>query len=133
MAEEFLSFDAFLERLREQARNTRDQGTQFELAMAALLPMLPEYEFDAAWLWQDWPQRREITDLNAQDIGIDIVARLRGSGEFWAIQCKFYDSGSTISNGDLGTFFTASGRYGFSGRLIITTTDKWTSTAESMI
>ena len=129
MPEDWLGFDQFLAHLREQSRNTRDQGTQFEVAMAALLPHLPDHQFEDAWLWKDWPQRQAVTGLNAQDIGIDIVARVRDSNEYWAVQCKFYDPDSTVTHGDLGTFFTASGREGFSGRLIITTTDRWTSHA----
>ena len=133
MTEPHMSFEDFLVQLRDEARSTTDQGTKFELAMAALLPHLPEYQFDAAWLWKDWPQRREVTDRNAQDVGVDIVARLRDTGEYWAIQCKFYDPSSSINLKELGTFFTASGIEGFSGRLIITTTDKWTGHAESML
>ena len=133
MASEQLNFEEFLTRLRNQARNTTEQGTQFEIAMTKLLPQLPEFNFENAWLWKDWPERQQITGLNAQDIGIDIVARVRDRKEYHAIQCKFYDPDSTISHTDLGTFYTSSGREGFSGRLIITTTDNWTSTAEEMM
>ncbi len=133
MTEPHTSFEDFLDQLRDEAKNTTDQGTKFESAMAALLPQFPDYDFDDAWLWRDWPQRKEVTRRNAQDVGIDIVARVRDSGEYWAIQCKFYDPDSTIAHSDLGTFFTASGIEGFSGRLIITTTDKWTGHAESML
>ena len=107
LSEEFISFDNFLAQLKEQSWHLRDQGQQFELAMVALLPMLAEFEIEDAWLWRDWPQRQEITGLDGRDIGIDIVARLRDRNEFWAVQCKFYDPDSTISHGDLGTFFTA--------------------------
>ena len=133
MPERILSFDEFLVKLRDSATSNRDQGTKFEIAMAALLPELKDFEFDKAWLWADWPQRENITGLNAQDVGIDIVARIRDSNEYWAVQCKFYDPDSTISQADLGTFFTVSGQEGFSGRLIITTTDNWTSNAEGRL
>ena len=133
MPEEHLSFDEFLDQLRKASQNTSHQGLQFELAMVALLPHLPEYEFEKAWLWKKWLEREAVTGLNAQDIGIDIVVRLRDREEYWAVQCKFYDPKSTITHQDLGTFYTASGREGFSGRLIITTTDNWTDHAENML
>jgi predicted helicase len=133
MPEKHLPFDDFLNHLREAAKNTRDQGDKFEVAMVAVLPQLRDWQFAEAWLWKDWPQREAMTGLDARDIGIDIVARLQDSDEYWAVQCKFYDPASTIAHGDLGTFFTASGRTGFSGRLIITTTDNWTGHADSML
>ena len=125
-----LTFDEFLENLRASANNTVEQGTKFETAMAALLPQHPEFQFEDAWRWADWPEREKLTGLTAQDTGIDIVARIRDSDEYWAIQCKFYSPESTISHSDLGTFYTASGTHPFTGRLIITTTDNWSSTAE---
>ena len=133
MPEEHLSFDEFLDQLRKASQNTSHQGLQFELAMVALLPHLPEYQFEEAWLWKDWPQCNAVTGLDAKDIGIDIVVRLRDREEYWAVQCKFYDPESTITHQDLGTFYTASGRKEFSGRLIITTTDNWTDHAENML
>ena len=61
-----LTFDEFLEQLRESANNPVEQGTKFELAMAALLPQLPDYQFEEAWRWCDWPDRERLTGLNAQ-------------------------------------------------------------------
>jgi len=133
MSDEDLSLEEFLTFMRKKSTSKSHQGRQFEEAMAALLPQLQDYEFENAWLWHDWPQRDSVTGMNAQDVGIDIVVQLRDQNEFWAVQCKFYDASSTITHSDLGTFFTASGRVGFSGRLIITTTDKWTVHAENML
>ena len=130
MPADTLTFHEFLRQLRQSANNTVEQGAKFELAMAALLPQLPDYQFEEAWRWRDWPDRERLTGLNAQDNGIDIVARLRDSNHYWAIQCKFYAPDSTISATELGTFYAESGKQPFTGRLIITTTDKWTSTAE---
>ena len=133
MPEEQLSFDEFLALLRENAQNTTHQGRQFEIAMVALLPQLKEFQIAEAWLWRDWPQRETTTGLSAKDIGIDIVARIRDSDEFWAVQCKFYNPGSQITQRELGTFYAASGHDGFSGRLIITTTDNWSQEAEDRL
>ncbi|WP_257626283.1 restriction endonuclease [Janthinobacterium sp. NKUCC06_STL] len=44
------------------------------------------------------------------DVGIDLVARKRGTGDYWAIQCKFYDPDHALQKGDIDSFFTASGK-----------------------
>ena len=133
MPEKHLSFDQFLDQIRKHAKTPTDKGSQFEKAMVALLPQLVDFEFEEAWLWKKWLQREAVTGLDAKDIGIDVVARIRDKDEYWAIQCKCYGPEGIITHQDLGTFYTVSGREGFSGRLIITTTDKWTSNAEDML
>lgn len=133
MPEDYINFDAFLDMLRSKADNPTEQGRKFEEAMVTLLPNLPDYNFDAAWRWKEWPSREEVTGHNAQDIGIDIVARTRDTHEYWAVQCKFYDPKNDISLKDLGTFYAVSGHEGFAGRLIISTTDKWSKHAETAI
>lgn len=39
------------------------------------------------WLWEEWPDRR------STDVGIDLVTRERGTGDYWAIQCKIFNPG----------------------------------------
>lgn len=131
----YITFEEFLQRLRALDNTSlTDKGRKFEQAIAALLPQIcNEPRFDKAWLWQDWPDREEITDLSAQDIGIDVVARRQDTQEYWAVQCKFYDTHTQVTQGDLGTFYALSGRKGFSGRLIISTTDNWTKNAGKMV
>lgn len=77
-------------------------------------------EYDAVWRWIDWPDRGGKTDT-----GIDLVARVRETGEFAAIQCKFYEPTHTLAKGDIDSFFTASGKAPFTRRIIISTTNKW--------
>ena len=70
-----------------------------------------------------------------------MVARERGSGDYWAIQCKFYDPTHTLQKADIDSFFTASGKCfetaegerSFSQRLIVATTDKWSKHAEQAL
>lgn len=65
--------------------------------------------FSDVWLWKDWPER-EAMGYKAPDTGIDLVAKLREEEGYCAIQCKFYDT--PIPLGDLGNFFTLSGKGG---------------------
>lgn len=96
-----------LNEFRQNALNTRDQGDKFERLILYYLKTDPQYssQFSDAWLWQDWPLRD-----NQPDTGIDLVAQEKHTGEYWAIQCKFYDPGSYLSKGDIDSFFTASGK-----------------------
>ncbi len=87
------------------------------------------------WLWSEWPDR------SGADVGIDLVARERGTGDYWAIQCKFYDPANSIQKNDIDSFFTASGKHfptkdgesGFRHRIIVSTTDKWSKHAEDAL
>jgi predicted helicase len=111
-----------LEFFREEARNNRDLGDKFERLIAAYLTKDPYYatHFSDVWLWMEWPGRN-----NMGDIGIDLVAQERATGDFTAIQCKFLDPDSYLQKENIDSFFTASGKKPFTQRMIICTTDKW--------
>ena len=91
--------------------------------------------FEEVWLWSEFPY------ANTHDIGIDLVAKVRDKDEFYAIQCKFYDVNNSVSKDDVDTFISASGKafyidgveHRYSGRIIVSTTDKWSSNAEETI
>lgn len=113
-----------------QAPSNAERGRLFEELMVQyfeLDPMLSQ-QYDAVWQWNDWPGRD-----GAPDTGIDLVAREAGSGEYTAIQCKFYEPAHTLAKADIDSFFTASGKNPFSNRVIISTTDKWSSHAEAAL
>jgi predicted helicase len=86
-------------------------------------------QFSRVWLWADWPGAA----ANKQDTGIDLVAQDRETGGFCAIQCKFYEPDHTVSKADIDSFFTASGKGGFTRRMIISTTEKWGPHAEEAL
>lgn len=112
------------------APSTSERGTKFEQLMVRyfeLDPMLSQ-QYDAVWRWIDWPGRHGKTDT-----GIDLVARSRDTGQYTAIQCKFYEPAHTLSKGDIDSFFTASGKTGFTNRVIISTTDRWGKNAEDAL
>ena len=113
-----------------QAPTNSERGTKFEQLMVRyfeLDPMLSQ-QYDKVWRWTDWPGRD-----GKPDTGIDLVARERDSGEFTAIQCKFYEPDHYLQKGDLDSFFTASGKAPFTNRVIISTTNKWGKHAEDAL
>lgn len=126
-----------LEEFRDLATSNRDLGDKFERLIANYLVTDPQYKnlYSNVWLWGEWQYRSGI------DIGIDLVARERDTGDYCAIQCKFYDPSHTLQKGDIDSFFTASGkRFGtnegektFTTRLIVSTTDKWSKNAEEAL
>ena len=70
------------------APSNSERGTKFEQLMVRyfeLDPMLSQ-QYDQVWRWIDWPDRK-----GKPDTGIDLVARERDTGEYTAIQCKFYE------------------------------------------
>jgi len=132
-----MTFQQLLNDLAEATRNNRDKGTQFEKLIASYLLTDPQYadRLSDVWMWEEWPDRWDT------DVGIDLVAKERGTGDYWAIQCKFYDPGYSLQKGDIDSFFTASGKKfatkdgecSFAHRIIVSTTDKWSSHAENAL
>jgi predicted helicase len=119
-----------LEQFREAATSNRDLGDKFERLIASYLTTDPLYQekYSDVWLWSEWPGR-----ANRPDVGIDLVAKERYTGELCAIQCKFYDPSASLQKSDIDSFFTASGKAPFSSRLIVSTTDKWSVHAEEAL
>ncbi|WP_066307774.1 type ISP restriction/modification enzyme [Bacillus sp. FJAT-29814] len=126
-----------LEEFNRAASSTREKGELFERLIANYLLTDPIYSnlLSDVWLWDDWPYRW------GSDDGIDLVARVRYTGEYWAIQCKFFNSNYSIEKGDIDSFFTASGKLfvaddyeqSFVHRLIVSTTNNWSKKAEEAI
>ena len=113
-----------------QAPSNSERGTKFEQLMVRyfeLDPMLSQ-QYEKVWRWIDWPGRK-----GKPDTGIDLVARERDTGDYTAIQCKFYEPTHTLAKGDIDSFFTASGKTPFSNRVIISTTDRWGKNAEEAL
>jgi predicted helicase len=119
-----------LNEFRQAQTSNRDLGDKFERLMAAYLVTDPLYKdkYSDVWLWTEWPGRK-----NQPDTGIDLVAQERATGEYCAIQCKFYDPNYALQKGDIDSFFTTSGKAPFTSRMIISTTDKWSKHAEEAL
>ena len=122
--------------IRKASLSNRERGDCFERIAKTFFQQDPHYKdlFSKVWRWSKWPDR------DGQDTGIDLVAQERGTGNLWAIQCKFYEPHHYLQKADVDSFLSDSGKsYGkdgkkhFSQRLIISTTDKWSSNAEKAI
>ena len=130
-------FDWALKKIRAEARSEAEKGRLFERLMSkALLEMdLYRDRFAKVWMWNNWPLK------DGRDVGIDLVAKIDGGG-YCAIQCKCYDKNNYIDKGGVDSFITTSGRHftdeagdscNFDERLIITTSNNWSSEAENAI
>lgn len=113
-----------------KAPSNSERGTKFEKLMVRYFDLDPllSQQYDEVWRWIDWPGRK-----GKPDTGIDLVARERDSGEYTAIQCKFYEPTHTLRKEDIDSFFTASGKNPFNNRIIISTTDRWGKNAEDAL
>ncbi|MDR2612024.1 MAG: DEAD/DEAH box helicase family protein [Deltaproteobacteria bacterium] len=136
-----MQFDDVLAKYRKEARSESEKGDRFERLMVRFLKTYPVYEsrFVNVWQWRDFPYRASVSP---GDTGIDIVAEDAVDGGFWAVQAKCYREGAAISKADLDGFISTSGRsfrlpsgemVPFVRRLLISTTDSWSSTANATI
>jgi predicted helicase len=116
-----------LDQFRAEARSNRDLGDRFERLICRYLELDPLYNdrFSRIWMWNDRPSKGHVGD-----VGIDIVAQERATGDYCAIQCKFYLPEHTLAKEDIDSFFTAAGKEPFTSCMIVATTDKWGSNAE---
>lgn len=124
------ALEAVFDAIRTSAQTERDKGTAFERLVRTYLVADAMWGdmFSSVWMWNEWPDRD-----GRGDAGIDLVAREADSGELWAIQAKFYDPTHTLQKGDIDSFFTESGKAPFSRRMIVSTTDHWSSKAEEAL
>jgi predicted helicase len=111
-----------------------ERGEKFEALMVDYFFLDPTLavEYDEVQRWPEWDHRE-----GTHDSGIDLVARSKDTGEWTAIQCKFYDPKRTLQKSDIDSFFTASGRawdgVKFTNRIVISTTDRWSHHAETAL
>jgi predicted helicase len=110
----------------------REKGTYFEELICTYLRNEATYRdlYSQVWTYADWAREQGV---DARDTGIDLVAKTQGTGEFHAIQCKFYAEEYRVQKGDIDSFFTASGKKTFAHRIIITTTSNWSEHANDAL
>lgn len=131
-------FERLLSYMRAVSKSKSEQGIRFEQLIKKFLLISPLYSqlYENVWMWNEFPYNGD-----KHDYGIDLVAKIRGLDEYHAIQCKFYKENHAVTKEDIDTFLSASGQafyiddreVRFSGRIIVSTTDKWTSTANDII
>ncbi|RXR20189.1 DEAD/DEAH box helicase [Flavobacterium stagni] len=133
-------FTRILDKYRKISFSQKDKGERFERLMQGYLQTEPIYasKFKKVWLWNEFPGKN---DLGGTDTGIDLVA-LTNDGDYWAIQCKCFQEGSTIDKPAVDSFLATSSRkfkdenlktIQFSHRLWISTTNRWGANAEEAI
>ncbi len=126
-----------LDLFRSTAYTQKLKGEKFEKLMQRWLLSDPTYKniFTKVWMWADSPCT---ATLGKQDLGIDLVA-LDDNGGYWAIQCKCYDDQTVIQKSAVDSFLANSSRkfkdkagndVSFSGRMWISTTNKYGKNAE---
>ena len=117
-------FQSTLDYIRERATSEYRKGELFERLMLTYLSEDPDYkeQFSEVWLYKQWAAQR--TDFDANDIGIDLVAKERDGG-YCAIQCKCYAEDTRISKPALDSFISASASELFTSRLIVDTGGEW--------
>jgi predicted helicase len=127
------SLDALLETYRAAAATEREKGTYYERLCAAFLindPVQAE-QYDQVWVWADWAAAN---GWNGKDVGIDLVAKLRGHEGFAAVQCKFYAAKHKIAKADIDSFLSASSKVPFVRRVVMDSTEvEWSENAEAML
>src|SRR5688572_28498516 len=117
MAAPVSALSALLNHFRTSAKTEREKGTYFEELILTYFRADQIYAdlYQKIWKYAEWAKER---GLDARDTGIDLVALTRGTEEFHAIQCKFYDEGYRVRKEDIDSFFTASGQKPFTHRII---------------
>ena len=126
------AFNDLLKAIEQSNFSQRDKGTDFERLSLDFLTNEPTYkdQFTKVQMYSDWAKEHSDLEINAKDIGIDLVATDVMSDEakeqtYTAIQCKFYAADRVVSKDDIDSFLSASDKKYYSKRFIIATNQKW--------
>jgi predicted helicase len=121
-----------LDSFRNAAITEREKGTYFEELFCTYLRNEAIYSdlYSDVWTYADWASQQR---LDKRDTGIDLIAKTSGTGEYHAIQCKFYAEDYRVQKSDIDSFFTASGKKPFTHRIIVSTTNHWSEHAEDAL
>ncbi|SEN48659.1 Helicase conserved C-terminal domain-containing protein [Paracoccus alcaliphilus] len=127
------SLGTLLDSYRATALSEREKGTYYERLCAAYLvhdPVQAEL-YEQVWTWAAWAGEN---GWAAKDVGIDLVAKLRGHEGFAAVQCKFFSSQHRIAKSDIDSFLSASSKAPFVRRVVMDSTEvEWSENAEAML
>ena len=111
----------------------RIKGTAFEDLCRVFLThdSVQKTQYEPPIPYAEWAENEGISQ---QDTGIDLVAKLRGTEEWCAIQCKFWAKNKTILKAEIDSFLAASSKRYFAHRLIIDSTGKeWSKQVEDTL
>ena len=126
------ALSSLLQHYRQSSMSEREKGTYFEELMLCYLRNEATYRdlYSDAWTYGEWAA---LNGLDKRDAGIDLVAKTHGTGEIHAIQCKLYAEDYRLQKSDIDSFFTASGKKPFTHRVIVSTTNHWSTHAEEAL
>ena len=95
MSDSSTALARLLESFREDAKSEREKGRYFEdLALVYFRRDAKQQSaYEDVWRYRDWAAEQ---GRDTGDIGVDLVAKLRGQDGFCAIQAKFYQPGTSI-------------------------------------
>ena len=107
--------------IRQNAANKVESGTTFEQLAKIFFEndATQKQQYSKVWHYKDWTKKRP--EYQNKDMGIDLVAKLRGEDGYCAIQCKFYQPGQAIAKTDLDSFISASSTSDFTRLVLIDT------------
>lgn len=126
------ALSSLLNHYRQSSMSEREKGTYFEELMLCYLRNEATYRdlYSDVWTYGEWAA---LNGLDKRDAGIDLVAKTHGTGEIHAIQCKLYAEDYRLQKSDIDSFFTASGKKPFVHRVIVSTTNHWSTHAEEAL
>ena len=126
------ALQGLLNKFRDAAQSEREKGTYFEELIRTYLRHEATYRdlYSHVWTYAEWAREYGVP---ANDAGIDLVAKTKGTEEYHAIQCKLYAEDYRIQKRDIDSFFTASGKAPFTRRVIVATTNNWSANAEDAL
>lgn len=118
-----------VEYIRASATSEHDKGTKFERLTRFFLKNDPYWKsrFSEVWMWSNAPTN------DGKDIGIDLVARDREDGSYWAIQCKCWDDDATLDYKEVATFYGKTGNKGtYPHTMIVTTAARFSGNLDTV-
>ena len=126
------ALSSLLDHYRQSSRSEREKGTYFEELILCYLRNEATYRdlYSEVWTYGEWAA---LQGLDKRDAGIDLVAKTQGTGEVHAIQCKLFAEDYRLQKVDIDSFFTASGKKPFVHRVIVSTTNHWSTHAEEAL
>ena len=123
MSDSTVALTRLLDSFRTDAQSEREKGRYFEdLALVYFRRDAKQQScYEEVWRYGDWARER---DRDPSDIGIDLVARVRGEDGFCAIQAKFHAPGRALRKAEVDSFIAASDGAEFVQRAIVDTSGK---------
>ena len=103
-----MTFEEVLQSFRDDSLSEREKGGKFEKLIKHWFLTDRRYsdQVKNSWLWEEFPYRKSFSN---NDIGIDLVIETN-DGNYWAIQCKFYNDDSIISKAHVDSFLSCVNR-----------------------